>query len=360
MPQRLATLIILLLAGFPLSAQWLDFLTPDIPRTADNQPDLTAPAPKNAEGYPDLSGMWVPVDAHGSLFDPDKTQEWARQLMAEHESNFFGKEPRFNCLPNGPASYPASALADGMRRFVQRPTFLAILSSDMTYRQVFLDGRELETDPFPTWIGYSAAHWEGDTLVVESNGYNDKTWLNGLGLQHTDRLRITERYQRVDFGHIKLEITYDDPGTFTEPVQALVEMEYRADTALLENVCNESSIGLSHWKGEIKQAEEKAVDVSEEILATYVGTYEGIWLGNVITAEIVLEDGEISLIRTPPYGDNIGGNIESAKSRLIPQSENAFDCSCGVGFVFKANGEGVVTGVEEVHVSGAWPFKRVR
>ncbi|MDG2087264.1 MAG: hypothetical protein P8J68_00775 [Arenicellaceae bacterium] len=359
MLQRPAALIILLLAGLPLNAQWLDLQTPNIPRTPDNEADLTAATPKDADGHPDLSGLWIPVNSHGSLFDPDKTQEWARQLMAEHESNYFGSEPRFSCLPSGPATYPAGALAGGLRRFVQRPNFLAILNADMTYRQIFLDRRELETDPFPTWTGYSVAHWEGDTLVVNSNGYNNKTWLNGVGLQHTDQLRITERYQRVDFGHIKLEITYDDPGTFTETVKAFVEMEYSADNEILENVCNESSKGLSHWNGEIQQADEKVVDVPEEILASYVGTYEGIWLGNLITAEILLEDGEMFLIRTPPYAYN-GGNVESAKSRLIAQSEIAFDCTCGVAFVFKADEEGVVTELEEVHVSGAWPFKRVR
>ncbi|HAY46028.1 MAG TPA: hypothetical protein DCY55_07040 [Gammaproteobacteria bacterium] len=359
MLQRLATLIILLMAGLPLSAQWLDLSTPGIPRTADNEPDLTAPVPKDAYGQPNLSGLWIPVNSHGSLFDPNNAQEWARELMAEHESNYYGQEPRFSCLPGGPAAYPAGALAGGLRRFVHRPDFLAILNADMTYRQVFMDGRELETDPFPTWTGYSVGYWEGDSLVVESNGYNDKTWLNGVGLQHTDQLRITERYQRVDFGHINIEITYDDPGTFTESVQAFVEMEYRADTEILENVCNESSKGLSHWNGEVKQADAKVVEVPEEVLETYVGTYEGIWLGNTITAEIVLEDGEMSLIRTPPYAYN-GGNVESAKSRLIAQSQTAFDCTCGVAFVFKANDEGMVNDLEEVHVSGAWSFKRVR
>ena len=352
MLQRLATLIILLVATSPLSAQWLTLPTPGIPRTADGALDLSAPVPRGADGHPDLSGLWVPVDARGSLFDPDKIQEWARQVMAEQEGNFFGNEPRFHCLPSGPASYPAGSLASGMRRIVQHPTFIAILNSDMTYRQIFMDGRELETNPFPTWMGYSVAHWDGDSLVVESNGFNDKTWLNGKGLPHTDLLRITERYRRVDFGHIELEVTYEDPGTFTEPVQALIEMEYRADFELLESVCNESSIGLSHWNGEINQAEDKVVDVPEEILATYVGTYQGIWLGRIITAEILLEDGEMFLVRTPPYSYT-GGNSDSAKSRLIPQSETAFDCSCGVGFVFKVNDEGIATEVSEVHVSGA-------
>ena len=129
MLQRIATLLILLVACLPLSAQWLDLPTPGIPRTADGKPDLTAPTPKDANGHPDLSGLWVPLEARGSLFDLDKIQGWARQLMEEHGSNFFGNEPRFSCMPSGPASYPAGALAAGLRRIVQQPTFLAILNS---------------------------------------------------------------------------------------------------------------------------------------------------------------------------------------------------------------------------------------
>ncbi len=219
MLQRLATLIILLVATSPLSAQWLTLSTPGIPRTADGEPDLSAPAPRGADGHPDLSGLWVPWMHAEVCLILARPRSWARQAMAEQASNFFGNEPRFHCLPSGPASYPAGLVASGMRRIVQHRTFMAILNSDMTYRQIFLDGRELEANPFPTWMGYSVAHWDGDNLVVESNGFNDKTWLNGKGLPHTDLLRITERYRRVDFGHIELEVTYEDPDTFTEPVQ---------------------------------------------------------------------------------------------------------------------------------------------
>jgi hypothetical protein len=280
--------------------------------------------------------------------------------MTENENNFYANDPRFACLPSGPGSYPAGAVASGMRRFVQHPSLFVVLNSDMSYRQVYMDGRELEPNPFPSWMGYSVAHWEGDTLVVESNGFNNKTWLHRDGLPHTDSLRITERFRRPDFGHIELEVTYDDPGTFTKPVQAIIEMEYQADTNLSENVCNESSRGLSNnWSGEIQQADDMVVEIAEEILDTYLGTYEGVWLGTLTTAEFVLEDGEMFLIRTPGYSDT-GGNFESVKSRLIPLSENAFDCICGLGFVFSVNDEGVATQVSEVHVSGAWPFVRVR
>lgn len=360
MLNRFVTLIILLLASPQLSAQWWNLSTPDIPRTADGKPNLSAPVSRTADDHPDLSGLWVPVAASGSLYEPEKIQAWARQEMTKNENNFYANDPRFGCLPSGPGSYPAGSAASGMRRFVQQPNFFVILNFDMTYRQIFMDGRELEANPFPSWLGYSIAHWEGDTLVIESNGFNDKTWLHRDGLPHTSQLTITERYRRLDFGHIQLEVTYKDPGTFTEPVQTLIELEYRADTELSENVCNESSRGLSgNWSGDIQQADERIVDIPEEILTSYVGIYQGVWLGRLTTAEFLLEDGEMFLVRTPAYSDT-GGNSDSVKSRLIPQSETAFDCICGLGFVFKVNDQGVATEVSEVHVSGAWPFERVR
>lgn len=357
---RLTSLPILLALASPVQAQWFDWKSPTVPRTAAGEPDLSAPAPRTAEGLPDMSGLWVPADAHGTVFDDSRIQGWALQAMAEQENDFYRNDPRFHCLPSGPGSYPAGISVGGTRRIVQNPDVIAVLNPDMTYREIFMDGRELEADPLlPTWMGYSVGRWEGDTLVVMSNGYNDKTWLTREGLPHTAQLRITERYRRVDFGHIDLTITYEDPGTFTEPVQAIVNLEFRPDTQMLEVVCNESETGRSHYSGEISQANEKVVEVPQEVLEKYVGTYQGIWLGNLITAEVTLEDGELYLTRTPRYSDT-GGNSDSDTSRLIPQSETAFDSSFGLGWIFNVDDDGQATSVSEVHVSGAWPFERVR
>jgi hypothetical protein len=357
--QRLAAVLILVLSSAPLDAQWFDWQSPLVPRNADGRPVLDGPVPRTAEGRTDLSGLWVPEDARGSLFDESKIRGWAIDAMAEAEANFYTTDPRFHCLPSGPSNYPAGATVGGTRRILQRPDIIGMLNPDMTYRQVFMDGRELEAEPLlPTWMGYSVGHWEGDTLVVESNGYNDKTWLTREGLPHTEQLRITERYTRRDYGHMELEITYEDPGTFTEPVQAIVDLALRPDGAMLEVICNESETGQRHYSGEISQAEQKIVDVPVETLEKYVGTYRGIWLGNLITAEVTLEDGELFLRRTPRYSDT-GGNTNYDTSRLIAQSENAFDSSFGLGWVFNADDSGEVTSVSEVHVSGAWVFDRV-
>lgn len=352
MKRRLATLV-LLASATPVTAQWLTLATPGIPRTADGQADLSAPAPRTADGQPDLTGLWRPVGAGAELFDHTSVQAWARTSMAESESRYYADGPHFRCLPTGPGSLIYSG-EGGYRRIVQHPTLIAILNADLDYRQVFMDGRELEPNPLPTWVGYSVGHWEGDTLVVESNGFNDKTWLHRQGLSHTEALRITERYRRPDFGHIQLEITYEDPGAFDSPLQVAVALEYAADDEMLETVCNEAPQGNStNWVGEkIADARATSVDVDAEILAKYTGTYQGYWLDNPTTVEVTLENGVLFLRRN-------GGE----RSQLIAQSETTFVCgSCrwGQPYVFSREDDGMATQVAEVQVSGAWIFRRVQ
>lgn len=357
--KQLAIFLLALTGASTLCAQWFGMQTPGVPRTDDGSVDMAAPAPRMPDGRVDLSGLWVPVDARGSFFDADNIQDWARDAMAAAESDFFRNDPRFYCLPSGPSTLPAGASVGGMRRLVQHPAMLVELRYDMSYRQIFTDGRELEEDPLlPTWMGYSVGHWEGDTLVVDSNGYNDRTWLSREGLPHTAQLTMSERYTRHDFGHITLDVSYDDPGTFIEPVEASIDLEYRADTELLEIICNESETGQKHYSGTMDEAVQQVVEIPRTTLQNYAGTYQGIWLGNQITTEFLIEDGELVLIRTPRYSDT-GGNTDSARYTLVPLSQTAFDCSCGLGFVFHTDSNGRATEVDEVHVSGPWPFTRV-
>ncbi len=355
---RRIALASLLLAASPSFAQWFGLATSGVHRMENGQPDLDAPAPRAADGRPDVSGIWLPESITGSLFDTAKIQDWALDAMAAHESNFRADDPRFHCLPAGPGLYLATASGGGHRRIVQQSSFIAILVSDLTYRQVYLDGRELEAEPLiPSWLGYSVGRWEGDTLVIESNGFNDKTWLTGAGLPHTDQLRITERYTRHDYGHMSLEITYVDPGTFKEPVQATVDLVNTPDEGLLEMVCSESETGRSHYSGEISEAEERVVDVPLATLEKYAGTFQGVWLRSEVTAEFVVEDGELFLIRT--LRDSATGGVTGpSRYRLVAQSQTAFDCTCGLGFIFEINEAGEAYEVGEVHVSGSWPFAR--
>ena len=356
MKRRLATLM-LLVSTAPVAAQWLTLATPGIPRTPDGEPDMFTAVPRGNDGRPDLTGLWLPQRASGSVFDPANVQPWARALMVEREDRYFQDDPRFRCLPSGPGILALGGPIAGYRRIVQNPAMIAILHADMSYRQIFMDGRELEPDPLPTWMGYSVSRWDGDTLVVESNGYNDKTWIHRDGLSHTESLRVTERYRRVDFGHIELEVTFEDPGTFDSPLQAVIDMEFQADNEMLETVCNEASEDGDRWGGTIIEAEEGAVEVAPEILEKYLGTYMGNWLGAPTTLEVTLEDGELVLLRTPPYAE--AEFTGTGTSRLVAQSETAFECSCGLGFIFTVDGDGIATEVSEVHVSGAWVFTRV-
>lgn len=346
MKRRLATLV-LLVSTTPLAAQWLTLRTPGVPRTADGEPELTAPAPRTADGHLDLSGLWRPSRVRSDLNDPSNLQAWVRTLVDERESRFFVDNPRLGCLPSGPDNLTAGGNSYGLRRILQHPTMMAMLYNDGTYRQIFMDGRELEPDPLRIWMGYSVGRWDGDTLVVESYGYNDKTWL-GRGISHTERLRITERYQRSDFGTIQIDVTYEDPGALESPLHATLEMRFVADEEMLETVCVEAYGGeRGNWTTETTEIEEEVAEVAPETLAKYVGTYRGMYLQNSVTIEVTLEDGGLFMQRN-----------NGARARLIPQSEAAF-VSGGFGFIFTAEGEGMATEVSEVHVSGAWTFRRV-
>src|SRR2546423_4754770 len=160
------------------------------------------------------------------------------------------------CLPWGP-SYNTSVRK---AKIVQTPGLIVMLDEDLTYRQIFLDGRKLEADPNPSWMGYSVGHWEGDTLVVESTGFNNRTWLDRDGHPHTEALRTTERYRRRDFGHMDVEVTLQDSAIYAKPWTVKVEAQLNADTELAEYVCNENVKNpLEHWVGKASYEEKSAV-----------------------------------------------------------------------------------------------------
>jgi len=176
-------------------------------------------------------------------------------------------DPDVQCLPSG----PRRMINGNFAKFVQTPSLLVILYEALVYRQVFLDGRALETDPNPSWMGYSVGRWEGDTLVVETAGYNDRTWLDESGHPHTEALRTTERFTRPDFGHMDVQVTYNDPKTYTRPWSVSFTADLRPDTELLEEVCAENNRSPAHIVG--RTSEEKKVTVGPDVLARYAGTY---------------------------------------------------------------------------------------
>jgi hypothetical protein len=243
--------VMLLMSAAGLSAQWIRLTLPGIPRTADGKPDLAAPTPKTSEGKPDLTGIWVvasgkylaniAVDGVEVPFRP----EAAALYKKRRETNSVGR-PTERCLPH---SVPDAALVGYPFKIIQTPAQLVVLFEPfIDYRQIFTDGRTLPKDPQPTWMGYSVGKWDGDTLVVDSSGFNDQTWLDDGGHPHSDALHVIERFRRMDFGHMELGITIDDPKMYTKPWTVTVPYNLVPDTELIEYVC-ENEKDLVHMVG---------------------------------------------------------------------------------------------------------------
>jgi hypothetical protein len=325
----------------PVGAQWLDYRTPNAPRAADGKVNLQAPTPRTADGRPDFSGLWR-ADAIPRDFRPDASvlSASAKEVVRQRTEEFFKTRPSYQCLPSGPEPI------GGMRSIVQTPGLVVILNEDLTYRRIFMDGRTLESAPFPTWMGYSVGRWDGDTLVVDSNGFNDRTWLNNLGLPHTEALRMTERFQRADFGHIRIEVTFADPVAYTGPLHFTRNFDLVTDTEMVEAVCE---VRGDTWTGNVNEVRKSAVRVSPELLATYVGTYSGVYGGRNRTVDVKFVGGELLMT---------GFLLD--QTALIPQSEATFTSTEGLSYVFIKNAQGVVTAVEEVHSSGNYRYNRQR
>jgi hypothetical protein len=237
-------------AGIPLAAQWVHYPTAGIPRTKDGKPNLTAAAPRTSEGRPDFSGIWeapsdkylVNIAADGAL----PMQPWAAKLYQERQENNGIDRPSGRCLPHSVTDFDAHPMP---RKVIQTPGLLTMLyESYHSYRQIFTDGRPLPEQPEPAWFGYSVGKWEGDTLVVNTIGVNEKTWLDDGGHPHSDAMHIVERFRRPDFGHMEVKITIDDPKAYTKPWTVTIPWVLLADTELLDWVC-ENEKDISHLVG---------------------------------------------------------------------------------------------------------------
>jgi len=246
----------ILMASLAASGQWLNLQTPGIPRSPDGKPDLSAPTPKTADGKPDLSGIWRSDPLEGVNYiqnvardlQPGEIKPWAAALSQQRVDNLQKDEPWTRCRPAG---LPLLDTAGVTYRIVQTSGLVVILYEETSTvpRQIFTDGRALPENPNPTWMGYSVGRWEGDTLVVDTNGFNDKTWLDANGHPHSESLRLTERFHRVDFGHLDLQITINDPETFTKPFTIVKHPQLRADYEMLEYFCIENERDARHMVG---------------------------------------------------------------------------------------------------------------
>lgn len=343
----------LLMATMPAIAQWLDRPWPGIPRTANGEPDAGAPAPRGLDGKPDFTGVWSGPPPVANL-DPAQLQPWALELASQRQQNFYKERPLFRCLPNGPETESSG----GWKRFIQTPTTIAILNEDLTFRVIHMDGRELETDPIPSFTGYSVGHWEGDTLVVDTNGFNDQTWVSRYGVSHTEALRVRERFSRPDFGHLQIQARFTDPETFSESWGFDTTMELAADTEMLESVCER---GSDDWTGNLSDTEAKRVAVPPETLASYVGVYRGIYGGSERTYEISLVEGELIATIVGAYtalGLGAAGLEAGVPRALVPLSQTLFD-GLGLGYRFMVSGDGEVESLIISHVSGDYTYARL-
>ena len=249
MGTRLAPLIavaIVALAPIIVDAQWLNYPTPGIPRLPDGKPNLSAPAPRAADGKPDLSGLWRAsanyiIDLTRAATEPVGLLPWAEELYKRRQANSSRDDPSARCVPGGVPRSDLVSAAYPMRIVTAPGRVVVLYEAIQSWREIFTDGRGLPKVMNPTWMGYSIGRWQGDEFVVETAGFNDQGWLDNGGHPNTERLRVTERFRRRDFGHMDIEITIDDPGAYVKPWTVTLPLALQADTELLEYICSENN-----------------------------------------------------------------------------------------------------------------------
>jgi len=271
------TCILILCVGLTsaVQAQWLNTRDPGAPRTKDGKPNLSGPAPRASNGKPDLSGVWqgegapisevmkiLPGGANGlgedipplSFFNvlPGVKSEESPlrpEFRAEYEKRAavaLVTPPPALCAP------PPVPFVDSLPapfKIVQTPRLtLMLFESDTVFRQIFTDGRKHPDDPQPSWLGYSVGNWQGDSLVVETVGLIPFGPLDIFGHPHSEAMRVTEQFRRRDFGHMDVQVTIDDPKTYTKPFTYTIGMRLLPDTDLLESFCTEDEKDAVHMK----------------------------------------------------------------------------------------------------------------
>jgi hypothetical protein len=267
MPKLKTWTLAVILAAQMSPAQWINYPTAGVPKKADGSPNLSAPAPRTQDGKPDLSGLWAPVrqrpldeslagqtNATGPFWDFGSVVPgglpylpWAAEVRNKRFADNSKDNPDVRCMPLGILQMDTHPFP---HRIVQTPGYLAILHErDMEYRQIFTDGRRLPVDPQPSWNGYSTGKWIGDVMVVETIGFRDGLWADYDGSPLTSAAKITERFHRLNFGSMEIEMTVDDPKAYTKPWTAKVTLDLQLDSDLLEYVCLEGEKDAAHMVG---------------------------------------------------------------------------------------------------------------
>jgi len=233
--------LVVVLAG-SAPAQWFSLPLPGTPRTANGKPNLNAPAQRTADGKPDLSGIWSADSPRwNENLAPEGTDAPMLPAAAElykHRVETMGwNRPETYCMPHGvPDAMTVQMLPF---KILQMPGEVVLLFEEFhKYRQIHTDGRQLPVNPEPAWYGFSIGRWEGDTLVVETAGFREGSWLDNSGHPHSDALRTTERFRRLNFGHMEVDVTIEDPKVYSRPWKSdTMRFSLQADTELLEHLC---------------------------------------------------------------------------------------------------------------------------
>ncbi len=277
-------------ASSPLAAQWLKYPTAGVPHKTDGHVDMFAPAPRMPDGRPDFSGIWTtgePYDRRAlglsspkdlpapqdskSLRDAQTPadpaaivgsrqmsnlgidlpgglpyQPWLAALAKERTDNLAKDDPHIRCWPD---NFIRAYGMPHLLKFVHKPGLLVVLNElNAGYRQVFTDARPLPQDPNPSLQGYSSGKWSGDTLVIDTIGLRDDTWIDWNGSVLTEAAKVQERIRRPDFGHLDIEVTVDDPKAYTKPWTVKLKQRIVVDTELVDEICVENEQSLKHLK----------------------------------------------------------------------------------------------------------------
>ena len=273
---RISAMAVLVASPFALSAQWSRYPTAGVPRTPTGATNLNAPAPRTPQGKPDLSGIWrntqparlpefgTPApprdpnqpptgldqfrDIGTGLKDGLPLTPWAADLKKKRMADFSKDNPDAHCLPMGNMQFHTHPQP---RKIVQTPQLIVILyEGNAGIRQIFLDGRPLPNPGAePWWYGYSTGKWDGDTLVVETVGFRDDVWLDINGSPLTGAGKMTERFRRVNYGSLEIEITVEDPKAYTKPWTVTVKQFIVLDTEMIEFICGEGERDVPHLVG---------------------------------------------------------------------------------------------------------------
>jgi hypothetical protein len=261
---------VLIVGAVTASAQWPPYVPPNVPRTAAGAPDLNAPPPRTPDGHIDLSGVWDSRQALNGRFNPPPVASidgppvatffnvaanikeglpftpWAAELRKQRMAVNSQDNPDAHCLPIGFMQFHTHSQP---RKIVQSPNVLVIIyEANSGLRQIFTDGRPRPgRDADPWWYGYSTGRWEGDTLVVETSGFKDDGWLDVYGAPYTSGARVTERFRRVTYGRLEIDVTIDDPKAYTRPWTVRVNQRLLPDGELIEFVCNENEQSSRHY-----------------------------------------------------------------------------------------------------------------